>query len=465
MASAKEDIEAVKEWLSSEVRLDRYADKLESNGFTSLELCCTLNENALDKMEIVLPYHRKRFLMYAEKLREKLGLGLTNGEDRVIPSTELTSHAAETGNEEQGPLINFDSEDYSSTSSLPAEDTISEDVNAPLLPPKKKNSVKLPPPIPPRADLLEEVEASDQRSKGEDTHAQDPKHVSLPEKPSVQQQQCHQQGQQLQQPEIPPKKIPVKPPRRTITRKQSAENAAEIIPKTGIQTGAQEQHAISGSHANSTATVNPSEEGDALIQFNSTSVIPQLPKPEEDKSEVTPGEEVNKEKVMPPIEPKRPAPKAPERAPTSRPTPKPRNRTKSEDSILVADLLTKSETGNVPKGDFSDHPNNTIEKRTKSFSTPDNRRIDSSDDKPSTMPRSASTKRSAPPVPPSRQSGSRIVRAPAVPVKGENEHQQPEPQQQGKLAYSLKNPILLQVLWFRLMSSTMAVREAWWPHG
>lgn len=252
MASAKEDIEAVKEWLSSEVRLDRYADKLESNGFTSLELCCTLNENALDKMEIVLPYHRKRFLMYAEKLREKLGLGLTNGEDRVIPSTELTSHAAETGNEEQGPLINFDSEDYSSTSSLPAEDTISEDVNAPLLPPKKKNSVKLPPPIPPRADLLEEVETSDQRSKGEDTHAQDPKRVSLPEKPSVQQQQCHQQGQQLQQPEIPPKKIPVKPPRRTITRKQSAENAAEIIPKTGIQTGAQEQHAISGSHANST---------------------------------------------------------------------------------------------------------------------------------------------------------------------------------------------------------------------
>ena len=86
MATVKQGTEAVKEWLSCEVRLDRYADKLESNGFTSLELCCTLNENALDQMEIVLPYHRKRFLMYAEKLREKLGLGLTNGDDGVTPS-------------------------------------------------------------------------------------------------------------------------------------------------------------------------------------------------------------------------------------------------------------------------------------------------------------------------------------------------------------------------------------------
>ena len=431
MAAVKQDIEAVKEWLSSEVKLDRYADKLESNGFTSLELCCTLNENALDKMEIIMPYHRKRFLMYTEKLREKLGLGLTNGEDGVTPSTGLTSHGPETGNEEQGPLISFDSEAPNSKSLQSTDDIIREDVNVPMLPPKKRGSAKLPPPIPPRADLFDEVEASDQRLRGEDILTQDPKQVSVPEESSVQQQQqCHQQGQQVQQPEIPPKKIPtpVKPPRRTITKKQSPENVAENISKTDVHTSAQEQHAISGSPASNTATVNPAEEGDT--EFNSTSVIPQLPKPEDDMNEVTSGEEVNKEKIIPPTDPKRPAPKAPERTPSSRPTPKPRSRVKSEDNKLVADLLTKNTTENVPKGDFTDYPNNTIEKRTKSFSTPGNRRIDSSEEKPLTMPRSASsTKRAAPPVPPSRQSGSVVGRHPAVQAKGENEHQQ------GELAY------------------------------
>ena len=429
MATVKQGTEAVKEWLSCEVRLDRYADKLESNGFTSLELCCTLNENALDQMEIVLPYHRKRFLMYAEKLREKLGLGLTNGDDGVTPSAGLTSHGPETGNEQQGPLVNFDSEAPIIRSSLSSDDIISEDVNLPMLPPKKKGSFKLPPPIPPRADLSEEVEASDQRSRDEDILTQDVEQVSLPEKSSAQQQHCYQQGQQLQLPEIPPKKTtpPVKPPRRTTAKKQSPENAAEDISKTDVHTSA------NGSHANNAAAVNPSEEGDAIIQFNSTSVIPQLPKTEEDSNKITSGDEVNEEKIMPPVEPKRPAPKAPERAPSLKPTPKPRSRVKSEDNKLVADLLPKSTTGNVPKGDFSDPPNNTIEKRTKSFSTPGNRRVDSSEEKPLTMPRSATTKRPAPPVAASRQTGSVFGREPVPQSKGENEHQK----QHGKLAYIL----------------------------
>ena len=431
MATVKqEDIEAVKEWLSCEVRLDRYADKLESNGFTSLELCCTLNENALDKMGIVLPYHRRRFLTYAEKLREKLGLGLINGEDGVTPSAGLTSHGLETGNEQQGPLINFVNEDTIVRSSLSSDDLISEHVHPPMLPPKKKGSVKLPPPIPPRADLSEEIEASDQRSTGENILTRDPEQVSLPEKSSVQQQQCYQQGQELQQPEIPPKKIPppVKPPRRITAKKQSPENAAEDISKSDVHTST-----ISGSHANNAAMVNPSEEGYALIQFNSTSVTPQLPKPEEDSNEITSDEEVNKEKIIPPVEPKRPAPIVPERAPPVRPTPKPRSRVKSEDAKLVTDLLTKNATGNVSNGDFPDYPINTIEKRTKSFSTPGNRRIDSSEEKPSTMPRSATIKRPAPPVPGSRQTGSVFGREQAVESKGENEHQQ----QHGKLAYIL----------------------------
>lgn len=408
MAAAKEDIEAVKEWLATEVRLDRYADKLESNGFTSLELCCTINENALDEMQIVLPYHRRRFLKFVEELRTKLDINmdLTIGEDGVISNTELTSHSSETGNEQQGPLINFDSEDHCSFSSVPSEDINSEDVNVPILPPKKKQqSVKLPPPpIPRRLDL--EGEPSDQKSTAVDAHAGDLKQVSIPEKPAVQPQQ-HQQ----QQPEVPPKKAPVKPPRRTTPRKQSSENAPEDIPKTNIQTGIQEQHAISTSHDNA-ATVNPSEERDALVQVNSMSVVPELPKPEEDTNKIISGEEVNEERPIPPIEPKRPAPKAPDRAPSlTRPIPKPRSRVKTEDSVLVSDLLPKNSTAGDSKGDLSTRINNTFEKRTQSFSTPGNRRFDPSDEKPSTMPRAATVKRPPPPLPPSRQNGS-SVRAP-----------------------------------------------------
>lgn len=427
MAAAKEDLEAVKEWLATEVKLDRYADKLESNGFTSLELCCSINENALDEMQIEAPYHRRRFLKFVEELKTKLGMNmdLTIGEDCVIANTELTSHSSETGNEQPGPLVNFDSEDHCSGSSVPSEDMNDKDVNVPMLPPKKKQqSVKLPPPIPPRADL-EEVEASEQKSTAIDTHAGDLKQVSVPEKPAVQ----PQQHQQQQQPDVPPKKVPVKPPRRTTPRKKSSENAPEVIPKTKIQTGMQEQHTISSSHIDNAATVNPPEERDNFVQVNSTSVVPELPKPEENTNKIISGEEVNEERPMPQIEPKRPAPKAPERAPSTRPIPKPRNRVKSEDNVLLSDLLPKSDTANDSRVDISARLNNTIEKRTQSFSTPGNRRTDPTDEKPSTMPRAATVKRPPPPAPPSRQGGSSVVRAPvkqevpnmplpAVPVTG-----------------------------------------------
>lgn len=409
MAGAKGDIEAVKEWLASEVRLDRYADKLESNGFTTLELCCTITENDLDKMQIVLPYHRRRFLMFAEKLKEKLGLAITNGEDSVSSNTELTSHGSETGNEQQSLLIDFNSEEHFSGSSLPSEDINSGNVSVPALPPKKKSSVKLPPPIPPRADL-EEVEPIDKRSQAESIHADDLNQVLLPEKPAVQPQQQEQQ----QQREIPAKKAPVKPPRRILT-KQSPGNVPEVVPKTDTQTAVQEQHAISSSSIESDNTavlVDLSEEREALAQANSTSANLELCEPEEsDANKLPSGEEVNEERTITQIEPKRPAPKAPERAPSTKPVPKPRSRFKSEDGVLASNLLHKDNTASDPKGDFSTRLNNTIEKRTQSFSSP-GRRFEPSDDKPSTMPRTASTRRPAPPVPPTRQTGSSSVRTP-----------------------------------------------------
>ncbi|KAJ7371854.1 phosphatidylinositol-3,4,5-trisphosphate binding [Desmophyllum pertusum] len=393
MATAREEIDEVREWLLSEVRLDRYADKLELNGFTTLQICCTIDENALDKIGIQLPYHRKRFLMFVEKLKEKLGLNLlTNEEDGVTSNMELTS--SETGNEQ---LIHFDSEDESSGPlhdqcmkedsgnsliSLPTEDGNSENIAIPALPPKRKQSLKLPPPpIPRRADLEEEEPSVEQRSKTVDTHAQDSK-----------------------QPEVPPKKIPVKPPRRTIA-KPSSENAPEIIPNTDAQTGIQEQRAISNSHVNDTVAVNTSEEDKAFAQINSTpAIFPELPKPEENMNKVTSADQVNEERATSPNEPKRPAPKAPERVPAKRPTPAPRNRVKSEDGILESALSPKSDTTNDSKPrEFSALLNNTLEKRTKSFSTPV-RKGNSLGDKPSTLPRSATTKRAAPPpVPPSRQ--------------------------------------------------------------
>ena len=435
MAGAKGDIEAVKEWLATEVRLDRYADKLESNGFTTLELCCAINEDDLDKMQIVLPYHRRRFLTYAEKLKGRLGLAITNGEDGVSSNTELTSHGSETGNEQPGLLIDFDSEEHFSGSSLPSEDINSADVRVPTLPPKKKkSSVKLPPPIPPRADL-EEVEPSGKKSQAEGTHAEDLNKVLLPEKPAVQPQQQEQQRQQpqeqQQQPEIPTKRAPVKPPRRPIT-KQSSENVPEIIPKTDTQTAVQEQHAISSSSTESDNTavlVDLSEEREALAQANSTSANLELCKPEgSDANKIPSGEEVNEERTMPQIEPKRPAPKARERGPSTKPIPKPRNRMKSEDGVLVSNLLHKDNTASDSKGDFS-----TIEKRTQSFSSP-GRRFEPSDEKSSTMPRAASARRPAPPVPPSRQGSSSVripdkkgvpsLPQPAAPVVENTENQQ-----------------------------------------
>ena len=104
MAADSEDILAVKEWLSSEVKLERYADKLVTNGFISLKSCCNIDETVLDEVGIVLPYHRKRFLAFVEKLKEKLGAKLPNEANGVLTNTELIRQS-EAVNEQQTSLI------------------------------------------------------------------------------------------------------------------------------------------------------------------------------------------------------------------------------------------------------------------------------------------------------------------------------------------------------------------------
>lgn len=430
MATAKEDFDAVREWLLAEVKLDRYAEKLESNGFTSLETCCSINEDALDKMGIVMPYHRKRFLMFTEKLREKLGMDFTNEEDgSVSPNTDVTTDRSETGTEQQDSLINFVSEDESVSAcndQLPKEDsceiTTGEGLDTkvpdvPLLPPKKKSSsLKAPPPIPPRADLEEREIPSKETSKVSDTPLQDAKHVEV-----------DQLQVQSKQPDVPAKRAPLKPPRRVIR-----------TPQGSVQNGMQEQDMIScNSNADSVANISSSDEKEPQVQMNSTSSCPVLPNTDNGSDEASSTLQSNEETAVATTEP-RVVPKAPERLSAKRPTPapRPRKRRQSEDNVLVSDLVTDGESEGGSKNVCSAVLNDASEKRTQSLSL-SGRGSDlanSSVGKPSTLPRAASAKqRPAPPPPPTRQTGSLKdlpkrqicdLPLPPVPVAGSTNHRQ-----------------------------------------
>lgn len=430
MATAKEDFDAVREWLLAEVKLDRYAEKLESNGFTSLETCCSINEDALDKMGIVMPYHRKRFLMFTEKLREKLGMDFTNEEDgSVSPNTDVTTDRSETGTEQQDSLINFVSEDESVSAcndQLPKEDsceiTTGEGLDTkvpdvPLLPPKKKSSsLKAPPPIPPRADLEEREILSKETSKVSDTPLQDARHVEV-----------DQLQVQSKQPDVPAKRAPLKPPRRVIRTPQGSE-----------QNGMQEQDMIScNSNADSVANISSSDEKEPQVQMNSTSSCPVLPNTDNGSDEASSTLQSNEETAAATTEP-RVVPKAPERLSAKRPTPvpRPRKRRQSEDNVLVSDLVTDGESEGGSKNVCSAVLNDASEKRTQSLSL-SGRGSDlanSSVGKPSTLPRSVSAKqRPAPPPPPTRQTGSLKdlpkrqicdLPLPPVPVTGSANHWQ-----------------------------------------
>ena len=451
MAADSEDIAAVKEWLASEVKLERYADKLVSNGFISLEICCSIDENVLDGIGIVLPYHRRRLLGFVEKLREKLGMNLTNEDNGVILNTELTSKGAGEGNETEKSLISFDSdgerkEPEGSVSMLCAEEdgekseqfkeVVPKDM--PQLPPKKTKrpySVKAPPPpVPPRKDLEEGISSGEPGSKAVhlDTHAQDQDSGE----PS------HSETTSAQA-DVPKKKAPVKPPRKAI--KTTSENKPETTSVTNVQTDAQRQGALSFSN-DIAASFDPLKAEETPVVVNSSSAIPDLPKrPLDNVASDMPEEPAVKESVYgniedigihseTSIEPKRPAPKAPTRAGSKKPVPVPRGRVKSEDNVIVTALVADRNTGEVDKGEVPTVVNDSFPSRTKSFSTPGNRRVGLPEEKPSTLPRYPAAKRVSPPLPPSRQTGASLkdkrgfpnVPLPPVPSEESAEKQQEE---------------------------------------
>ena len=383
MEAESEDIAAVKEWLAAEVKLERYADKLVSNGFISLEICCNINETVLDEIGIVMPYHRRRFLTFVEKLKEKLGVNLPNEENGVMSNAELISRGSEAGNEQQTSLIHFADNEHENkepesgasvtlTAKEDGKNSESIEEEVPVLPPKASKrtpSGKAPPPIPPRADLQEGTDPSDTSVKTvhQHTHTQDLVQPSQAEKPSV-------------QPQLPKKKIPVKPPRRTI-HKVPTENKPEATPSSSIQTGAQPdpQQQNPGAVSNDIiATFDPLKSEESLADVNSTSAISDLPKQQVvDEDLKTLGdhnikgsaiyENIEDAASLPAaqIEAKRPVPKPPARAGSKQPVPA--NSDLPKPQVVDEDLKTSGDHdikesatyGNIE--DVASHPAAQIE--------------------------------------------------------------------------------------------------------
>lgn len=443
MAADSEDILAVKEWLSSEVKLERYADKLVTNGFISLKSCCNIDETVLDEVGIVLPYHRKRFLVFVEKLKEKLGAKLPNEANGVLPNAELIRQC-EAGNEQQTSLIFLKNDEEKSelenSSSPPllmedggnSESTTAEE-ELPMLPPKapkRTPSGKAPPPIPPRADLQE----------GSTVHGSTQSHHSV--QPSYA-EQLPVHGDECK------KKVPQKPPRKTVEKAASA-NKPEVISATSLQSSLQTE-----TQQQTSCSVNNGVEEDIVATFdplnckelstdvnNSLSAASELPDPPlsdgdlETCSDQTIREnhifgEVDEGTGHTSFELKRPAPKAPVRTGSKKPVPMPRGlraRVKSEDNVLVAASAPERNNIDEKKEEIPSAPKHSLQTRTKSLTTPGNRNIGPVEDKPSTFPRCPS--RPAPPAPP-RQAGSSLrekrsisdMPLPPIPTEGGNEKQ------------------------------------------
>jgi hypothetical protein len=71
MSASEVELSELKEWLTNEVKLERYFVKLTHYGFCSLSLIQNLDESDLDSVGITPPYHRKRILKYCKDLQMK----------------------------------------------------------------------------------------------------------------------------------------------------------------------------------------------------------------------------------------------------------------------------------------------------------------------------------------------------------------------------------------------------------
>lgn len=200
------ELSELKEWLTNEVKLQRYLDKLTSHGFCSLESMKDLTEDDLDIVGIIPSYHRTRILKFCKSLSEKkdetahvndaslalTGSNSTETSDVIVDSTNedhisLTIEPDEEPNDfappplppkkttqtkpqaPQAPQVP-DRESSLPRSSVPQESLLTGvqyDSTLNALPSVTEHEKK-PPPIPPRADLVEDSEQCTTRESNGD---------------------------------------------------------------------------------------------------------------------------------------------------------------------------------------------------------------------------------------------------------------------------------------------------------
>ena len=390
MAAEDKDLEAVREWLSSEVKLKQYFDKLVLHGFKTLKTCSAIDENVLDMLEIKPPYHRKRFLMFSKSLRERLNAVPNPKEEISLPRVEQ-NHDFEKGNDQQNNIITFDDKDESKSSSLYLNSSnVKRDLNneVPALPPKKMGK---PPPIPRRTDL----EREDTKRLGADSASATAPHVP---------------------PALPKKAAPIKPPRKSSAKNHSREMELDGLINSDLQ-GESSGHSRSETEGEirRTEVCQPlhsftKEQGSTYsknIQSLCDSSNGQIVNDYKSSSKEPGGTErcsygsvkgQENQHMLSTIEP-RPAPKPPTRSPMTssslkKPVPVPRPRLKSEECIDVSVLPSKIGTKSN---------NKAFTRRPMSFSIPGGKQITPTSEKSSTLPRYAESEKRVPPTPPARQ--------------------------------------------------------------
>ena len=140
MSASRVELSELKEWLTNEVKLERYFEKLTKYGFSSLSLIQNLEESDLDLVGITPPYHRKRMLKFCKDLQTK---------QSPHENKECTQRGNETSSSNQpaSPETNEDSEhDYDHSD-------VETEYHPPPLPPKVgSGGVSKPKPVVPDRD-------------------------------------------------------------------------------------------------------------------------------------------------------------------------------------------------------------------------------------------------------------------------------------------------------------------------
>ncbi|EDO34673.1 predicted protein [Nematostella vectensis] len=142
MSCSKDELELreLREWLTYEVHLDRYFDKLTEHGFCSLRLIKDLSEEDLDDLNIRPPYHRKRLLKFCSELGEQDNVAATSATESVETGSEkaIASPAESAPEIDNKPCADGTQDENLETSSSLVNECRDSKFGPPPLPPKVK---------------------------------------------------------------------------------------------------------------------------------------------------------------------------------------------------------------------------------------------------------------------------------------------------------------------------------------